>query len=208
MSSSTSPISPPLQRSVSVLACLRCETKLEHERLERDLDLLQPGLTRAEYEALLVKLYGFYASWESLLRPSIARWLPEYGAEREKLPWLRSDLRHFGRALHNIQLCTALPKCTGLPDLLGQVYVTEGATLGGQVIARHLEASLGLDGGRGYAFFVSYGPEVSKKWREFQNLLIQKAAPDEEDRIVASARQVYIALHGWLGRPDRYGRDI
>jgi heme oxygenase (biliverdin-IX-beta and delta-forming) len=46
-----------------------------------------------------------------------------------------------------------VPEMTSAADLLGAMYVMEGSTLGGQLIARHVELVLGLTAGQGNAHF-------------------------------------------------------
>jgi heme oxygenase len=162
-------------------------------------------LTLGEYICLVERFFGFYAPWEEALQPFFPRWLPDYDEERKKTPKLAKDLQFFGLPIGDVRLCESLPVCAGFADLLGGLYVAEGATLGGQLIARHLERSLGLSGGNGYTFFSSYGPSVGRKWTEFRDLLRRKAEPAMEDQIVVSARQVFQALHGWLCCSDQYG---
>ena len=54
---------------------------------------------------------------------------------------------------------------------LGCLYVLEGATLGGVLIARHVRASLGFDGDAGSAFYLGYGPRTGAMWRGFCGVL-------------------------------------
>jgi heme oxygenase len=78
------------------------------------------------------------------------------------------------------------------------LYVTEGATLGGQIISRHLEQTLGLSARRGAAFFGSYGLQVGAMWRTFCAILQTQTPVDQEDAAIAAARQTFIAIHQWL----------
>jgi heme oxygenase (biliverdin-IX-beta and delta-forming) len=76
----------------------------------------------------------------------------------------------------------------------------EGATLGGQLISRHLEQALGLKDGNGYAFFSSYGQEVGAMWRGFREMLIQQSSTSADDAIVRGATDTFHAMHAWLCR--------
>lgn len=53
--------------------------------------------------------------------------------------------------------------------LIGTLYAIEGATLGGQVISRHLQTTLGLTASTGARFFNGYGDTLSTQqhWQEF-----------------------------------------
>ncbi len=78
------------------------------------------------------------------------------------------------------------------------MYVLEGATLGGQFIARHVERALGLAGGRGYSFFRGYGEDTGRMWRSFREELGDRAPALEADEIVASACGTFDRFHNWL----------
>jgi heme oxygenase len=81
--------------------------------------------------------------------------------------------------------------------VLGALYVFEGATLGGQLISRHLEEKLGLRDGAGYRYYRSYGPDVGRRWQEFRALLQEHATTGSDDAIVASAADTFERLHAW-----------
>lgn len=73
-----------------------------------------------------------------------------------------------------------------LAGALGALYVCEGATLGGRVIAPHVIKMLG--GAVPVSFFVSYGDDVSRMWmvcRRVIDQLLQTAADIAEASTVA-----------------------
>ncbi|MBC7548517.1 MAG: biliverdin-producing heme oxygenase, partial [Polaromonas sp.] len=97
------------------------------------------------------------------------------------------------------------PQCQALPDLatplklFGCLYVLEGATLGGQIITRHLHASLGLTPQSGGSFFSGYGPHTGSRWKEFCAHLTAFAAQlDSDAEIVDSANATFDSLDRWL----------
>jgi heme oxygenase len=86
---------------------------------------------------------------------------------------------------------------------LGTAYVLEGATLGGQIITRHLQQELGIQPECGGAFFHSYGASVAPMWREFVEVLnTYPATEDEQVALVASACETFSSLEAWLGDID------
>jgi heme oxygenase len=88
-------------------------------------------------------------------------------------------------------------------QLFGCLYVLEGATLGGQIITRHLHASLGLTPETGAAFFAGYGARTGSRWKEFGTHLSAFALQSGSgDAIVASANSTFETLDLWL-YPDR-----
>lgn len=182
---------------------LRDGTREHHARAESCLPLLDPTLTRAAYACVLDALLGFHAPLESRL--SLAEW-DRVGLDwqaRRKAPLLALDLQRLGRAdaaLAALPRCDALPATHTLARALGCAYVLEGATLGGQVVRRHLERSLALGPDDGAAYFAAYGDRVGPMWREFNACLahgvdVEGCAPDE---VLAAARETFDTLADWL----------
>jgi heme oxygenase len=187
---------------------LKAETVDRHEKLERDLDLMRRDLTLAEWTRLVARLYGFYWPWEEAVATGTATGeLSALVSERRKVPWLERDLTALGvsdadRAA--LPLCTRLPCVATTARVLGSMYVLEGATLGGQFISRHVEATLGFAGGRGYSFFRSYGAATGRMWKSFRATLSAYAPRVDHDSMVAAARETFDRFHHWIvdGRGD------
>lgn len=176
-------------------ARLRLETRAAHDRLERALPLTSADLTLARFRDLVGRFYGFHAVWE----PSVGAALGDdaFFDPRRKLALLIDDLEVLGVAPPRLPLCTDLPPLGSPAAAIGALYVMEGATLGGTIIARHLERSLGLVGGRGYSFFVSYGPRVGSMWQAFRARLAT-LAPRDADVVVDAAAACFAAFDRWL----------
>ena len=168
--------------------------------MENDLDLLEDLLSSAAYCQVLRAFYGFYQPFEERAYSSLPDSLAPVFAHRRKAPKIARDLRFFGIAPESVVLCNELPNLEKLPTLLGALYVTEGATLGGQIISRQLEAKLGLSGGQGYAFFSSYGKHVGAMWKDFRAHLLEYSSPALDAQIVEGANQTFSAMHDWLCR--------
>jgi heme oxygenase len=182
----------------TLLLRLKSETRDVHESLERDLNLLRPDLTLERYRSIVELFYGFHQPWEQAIKPLVAEHLPDFVEPRTKIPKLLEDLAYLGSEPAKLPVCKALPDCLEWPNLLGGLYVTEGATLGGQVISRQLEQMLGLSARRGTAFFSSYGLRVGPMWRSFCTTLQAQTPLEEEDVVVQAARETFIRMHAWL----------
>jgi heme oxygenase len=113
---------------------------------------------------------------------------------------LLNDLAYLGKKPAKLPVCHKLPGCQTWPEVLGALYVTEGATLGGQIISRHLEQMLGLSARRGTAFFSSYGLQVGEMWRLFCLTLRANTPVDKEVIVINAARQTFVCMHQWLCR--------
>lgn len=184
---------------VTVLERLRAETRPAHDRIERDFDLTGRTGSRENYRALLERFYGFHVAWEAAVEPLIAD--GDFFHPRRKVSLLVRDLQLLGLSVLEID---ALPRCAPLMPLsspaaaFGAMYVVEGSTLGGAVIARHVERSLGLGPETGCAYFGSYGAATGRMWTGFRNRLLRLSSPEADEVIVASAQRTFEVMQGWL----------
>ncbi len=182
--------------SGSVLCELRAATRSQHQAIESDLRILERLRTITGLRSLLERWYGFMNPFEATLMS-----LPELRAvagAREKTSRLRNDLLALGvLELENIPLCSCISGFTTLPEMVGAMYVTEGASLGGSVIARHLERDLGLRNSAGYSFFTGYGLRTGEMWRQFAQFA-EDAIGENVGPAIAAARQTFSSIHGWL----------
>ena len=128
-----------------ILEQLKIATRPYHEAMERDplsRSLLSPAISHDDYVHILQVYLGFYAPLEQALF-SLPDWA-KLGFDierRRKAGLLLHDLRALGASTidaNDVLHCSALPPVVDLGVALGCMYVLEGATLGGQLIARHL----------------------------------------------------------------------
>ena len=182
---------------------LRDATRAHHARAEASLPLMDPALTRADYARVLEALHGFHAPLEARLAPRPWTTLGLDWDARRKTPLLALDLRALGRThaeVDALPVCDALPDTSSLARALGCAYVLEGATLGGQLVRRHLAHTLGLGPESGAAYYSAYGDAVGPMWREFVAGLTMAVERDgcPPDDVVAGARDTFDALADWL----------
>lgn len=176
----------------TILLRLRNETRARHEQTETLLyaDKIRGGtLERAEYEHVMVIHYLFHQSLESALAVQSDFFADCDRKARQKTPWLVSDLGQLG---------VPLPKTR--PDLfvgwneyqlLGAMYVAEGATLGGQVIAKALSENLTLRELAAQSQFLGgYGAQTGLRWKTF-GLFLTNRAEMHADEIVDAADRAF-----------------
>ena len=182
---------------------LKIETQPMHHALEshaRMKALMSDDLTHAEYTHLLRRLYGFYAPLETRLAAWDAETVAINPQQRRKTAWLAQDLQ----ALSPDALTSALPRCNSLPAVdgvaaaLGCWYVLEGATLGGQIICRHLRQQLGLGAETGLRFYTGYGHHTGMQWRTFQAAADDIMVGHSDAEAIRSARSTFKSLETWL----------
>lgn len=197
-----------------ILKRLKLATSACHSALEDQLPLMRSDLSRDEYRQFVGRFFGFCAPLETRLMSSNHWQLLGFDyAARQKTPRLVQDLVALGGSAAEL---AAIPRCTNLPDLttpeqlLGCLYVIEGATLGGRIITRQLQTQLGLNPESGGAFFDGYGVQTGPYWKAFCTMLTNNA--DQNDghsadcfanerrhgQIVAGANRTFETLSHWL----------
>ena len=196
------PAPAPTIPAPTVLTRLRHETRPQHEALET-LEfnrLLSAGTpSAAATRHFLAKMYGFVLPYEAALRALAPTLGPAWEVPaRQRAQLLAHDLGG-AAVVAALPLCAAMPPLGTVPALLGAMYVLEGSTLGGQVIARQL-AKAGLPGP--FTYFAGYGPATGSRWKTFCALLGEAATePATQDAVVASAGRTFHQLAAWLQTP-------
>jgi heme oxygenase len=179
--------------SDDIMARLRRATASLHAELDA---MVAPLLSeRAGYRMLLAGLRDAYRVIERELAKhaaQLARATYDFG-ERRKLGWLDEDLE----ALSVSDSTSILTSYTlqHASAAFGAVYVIEGATLGGQVIARQVMPALALAPERGCRFFTGYGAETGNRWRETCGAIASHIASatvaDAADEAIHGARMTF-----------------
>jgi heme oxygenase len=189
-------------RAADVLTTLRTVTAESHERVERTLDLLDPGLDRPRLTAVLTRLHGFWSAAEAGLdgwarrRPGDAAGLQ--WERRRRTPLFAADLAALG-ADPDGSAVPELPDVPATDEALGRLYVLEGSTLGGTFIDRHLSGLPALEGVRVRAFS-PYGPETGPMWHAYRRVTREHVTGGgDASRVVAAARGTFAALAEWCG---------
>ncbi|MEE1656717.1 biliverdin-producing heme oxygenase [Microvirga sp. CF3062] len=184
---------------MTILARLKTETRAAHDRIEAAMDLDRRITSRDGYRDLLIRFYGFHKAWEE----EAVGQAPDQGffERRRKTQHLVRDLEALGLKSEDI---IRLPQCRPLMPLpapeavLGSMYVVEGSTLGGAIIAREVQRRLGLDAETGCAYFRSYGRNIAAMWKSFGAVLLEASSPEADDVIVESAQKTFTVMHDWL----------
>lgn len=178
---------------------LRRATADSHAHAEAVISTLmfrQP-IDRATYVNLLRHLLSFISHWERAVESFIEPVLENLVRARTKLPLLRTDLAALGADdTMGAAYPQALPPLDGVGSALGSIYVIEGSTLGGQIIAKRIRQTLSLPDGAGVAYFESYGSQTSARWSEFLDILEQHLTPPLLPYAIEAARATFQAMEG------------
>src|SRR3954466_11849701 len=162
---------------MTLLERLKAETRPAHDRIEKAMDLDQRVATRESYKNLLIRFYGFHSVWEKaagMVAPDKA-----FFESRCKTRLLAKDLEALGMQEDGI---VRLPQCDPLmplpspPAVLGSMYVVEGSTLGGAIIAREVERKLGLGPETGCAYFICFGRGIGIMWKRCGSRLLEASS--------------------------------
>ncbi|MGE8185992.1 biliverdin-producing heme oxygenase [Pseudomonas sp. NPDC086278] len=182
-----------------ILSELRIATTRQHQVLEKRIPFYTAD--RALYTRLIEAYYGFYRPLESLLFP-VAMSIPDLDwLIRSKTPSLEADLYALGldaAAIDAIPLCRFSVQTRSVADVLGVLYVLEGATLGGQSLRNGLYARLGIDEHTGGRFFAVYGTATLLMWRGFLACLYEVCDPLERAQSVVAAQGTFETFERWL----------
>lgn len=126
-------------------------------------------------------------------------------ADRSKLSWLDDDLAVLGahslyEGAYRYEAGSGVVFRLHEPaSAFGAIYVMEGATLGGQVVARHVIPALGLTATAGCRYFAGYGGRTGERWRDTANAIARySAAADAADRIVQGAQDTFAQVEASL----------
>ncbi len=161
----------------SVCDALRRCTHDAHVRINHHpflAGLTRPGYPILKYQSLLSMYWALYSVIEDQIESFLAGHdIPFEYEGRRKRAWLLADLTHLSLNMHQPDgVWSQLPPLQPLANvgaLIGTLYVIEGATLGGQVISRHLQDQMGLQSNSGARFFNGYGNAMTTRsnWQQF-----------------------------------------
>ena len=191
----------------SFLTRLRVQTRPAHiliEQVPALARLMTPGLDRQAYADVLHNLHRFHAGLHGPLATALAA-LPAAArfADATRLTALGQDLVQLGAGIGAPAVPACLPVLPTAAHGLGCLYVIEGSTLGGRVIARRLEDALALDTTNGAAFYGGRtAAEVRTRFKALVTLLEDAACNDNDaDAIVAAAIATFACLADFMARP-------
>jgi len=177
-----------------ILAKLKEATREQHENLESTVNVMDQMFSLTDYKYLLCKFYRFYSAMEPKVFKLDWATVSLNIDERRKLPKLERDLEFLQvwDEAQGLAKWEALPALDNLAEGFGSLYVMEGATLGGQIINRHLKEHLSISPESGGAFFNGYGEQTGPMWKEFVRITNEFAAASENDEVmINNARETF-----------------
>jgi heme oxygenase (biliverdin-IX-beta and delta-forming) len=189
---------------------LRDQTSAAHERLHNlpgFAALASGSISRGNYKALLKRLYGFHTPVEAGLAAALAneRGALAPGAWR-RVELLRQDLTYFGASDRDIEKLPMVDDAplTSRASAIGRLYVIEGSTFGGRLLARGLDGLLPTGSLDGRRFLNAGASPAHARWSAVCEVIDDCGATEPSlTEMILAANACFAQFHLWFA--DRIG---
>ncbi|MBO9531811.1 MAG: biliverdin-producing heme oxygenase [Solirubrobacteraceae bacterium] len=178
----------------AVIMALRSATQDAHGALDASLDPEALLATREGYARFLAALYGFHVAVEEELGELT---LPGLADAPARTSLLAADLTVLGADPEAIPVMEHLAAVTDDGARHGLLYVVEGSALGGTVLGRIVQRTLGYGPDHGAAFFGA-GAATPGRWRQVKDLLEREAGGPRLAPAQRAAADAFAALARWM----------
>ena len=169
---------------------LKQETKVNHQQLEKLLiNQMRLISNRTGYVKLLQLFYRYFGALEERINQYIfpQQLEEQHHFQRRKTDRIAEDIIVSGGIIQEKCTDEDLPEIKNALQAFGALYVIEGSTLGGKVIAKMMQRQLNTDSSEGFTFFYGYGDETEKRWAIFQQLLNNQTVNKADKEVVLRA---------------------
>ncbi len=175
---------------------IRAATAADHKKLEERLfPFLQNIHSKEQYAQLLNAFYGYIYPVQEKIAQFIDRNVVTDMDQRRNASLIEEDIHALGLPM-NGRLSTHLPNIFNHPSALGALYVLEGSTLGGKIIAKTISDKLGTTEALG--FFRGYGPETGPMWKKFTQFLDMPLNRQSAETVVDTATDTFRRFGTWF----------
>lgn len=186
--------------NLNVRQTLKKATSGQHGEIEKNMNLMSPEMNRTRYKNLMARFAVFFNKIEEEIDhredlPIELEW-----DKRKKCDLLARDLQLLGMRPANSNLPEEFqPPLKRLPEVLGALYVLEGSTLGGQMLAAHFTDKLSITSDTGGAYYNAYGSQTGAYWRKYIEVLESKITTEADLQLaVNAARKTFLCLSSWM----------
>ena len=154
-----------------------------------------------DYLKILSLFYSYFSGLESLIDKFISKdQLNDY-ASRRKSQSIANDITYFEGSLPVKATDDDLPAIANHLEAFGALYVIEGSTLGGSIIARIMRKQLDTQSDDGFTFFDGYGDQTEEMWSSFKSALIKQTQTEEENQlIIKAANETFLKFSSWINK--------
>lgn len=178
---------------------LKQETLPLHQQLEKWMvHRIKSMQSIEQYTSLLQSFFGFYQPLESNMLPLVEKVVPDL-RERRKSILLQQDIDALKPEKISIPLCTQLPITTNTAAALGAMYVFEGSSLGGSIIAKMVKGKIDGLPDTTLRFFQGYGTQTMEKWDRFRQYINEFITSEEQQTAaINAANDTFYLFYQWL----------
>jgi heme oxygenase len=177
---------------------LHAATKPAHRALEHTLSLLRKPVTSAGIQSALKKFLGFHRAWEPGFANSTL--FAPIMVGRGRSGYAASDLEALGMPPVEIACVAVCEAAVELhrsePVAMGSLYVMEGSTLGGEVIARALRAESWVPAA-GLHYFSPPDRQTRTDWHGLQAWAESRFDTADWDQIEQGAQETFALMNTW-----------
>ena len=179
---------------------LKQATQQNHNELEQLMyvhEIMSGTLSVQQYKEILTTNYIVHKTFEDELYSSVSLQLTQQPNldKRRKLDALIADMQEMQIELPSIEDSENISFGKNDAEILGALYVLEGATLGGSVIVKRLKTNPNFAAlNPGFHYYQVYGAELIPYWKSFCEILNQQPQETFEQSITGAKKMFeYIA---------------
>lgn len=171
---------------------LKEQTKTLHDQVEIKLQsqkIMDKSYNLQDYHQLLKSNYHFLLEFEEAVFANISAETAEqiHAGDRKKLLVIEKDLAAFQDLQSSSNKNVSIKNEA---EALGILYVMEGSTLGGNIIAKNLAKNPSFKD-VSYNFFGFYGEKTGFFWKNFKEVLEKKAEKADAQDFLDGANRAY-----------------
>ncbi|MPT32129.1 MAG: heme oxygenase [Chryseobacterium sp.] len=172
---------------------LKEQTKQQHDDTEAKLQsqkIFDKSYTLDDYKKLLIHNYKLISRYEPQIQEQLKGYAELKLDLRSKVDALKIDLNNLNIETQPEALTQNLENEA---EAFGALYVMEGSTLGGNVIAKQLKRNPEFENIE-FNYFGVYGENTGPFWQEFKSIIDEKITEEQYDDCVNGAKKAYQLL--------------
>lgn len=163
---------------------LKQATRADHDQLEQLMyvnDIMSGNLSLAQYRQILTTNYIVHKNLEHFLFSSLSYEIAQQLdlPHREKLASLQKDMDELKLSQTESEI-EEISFNINDAELMGAMYVLEGATLGGSVIIKRMKTNPNFNG-LSLNYYQVYGEQLIPMWKKFCEVLNQQSESGYDD---------------------------
>lgn len=184
---------------------LKKSTLVEHAELEKKLVARIKKIQDVSgYTNLLKLMYGFYKPLQDRLTTVAGPATTGASFSLRVSDSILQDLADLNAvSTDTIPLCSAIPEIHTPAAAMGAMYVTEGSTLGGQIITKMISGKLKINTDSGFSFFNAYGDDTMARWKNFKDILNQPVNDEHRQQMMEAAKKTFSTFKIWIDDNER-----